>query len=88
MSNTAAHLIEHVIAPEVTLRQWVMSVPFELRLPLAAKPDVLSAIGGIFLQELQRWREQARELGLEQAEGAAASFCQCFGSAAQLGVGS
>jgi hypothetical protein len=30
MSNTAAHLVEHIIAPDVTLRQWVLTVPFEL----------------------------------------------------------
>lgn len=87
MSNTAAHLVDRVIAPEVTLRQWVMSVPFELRLLLAAKPDALSAIGRIFIQELQRWqREQARALGLERAQGAAVSFCQRFGSSLNLNV--
>jgi hypothetical protein len=45
MSNTAAHLVDHVIAPDLTLRQWVLTVPFELRLLLAAKPEALSAIG-------------------------------------------
>jgi hypothetical protein len=54
MSNTAAHLIDHVIAPDLTLRQWVPTVPFELRLLLAAKPEALSAIGRIFVQEIQR----------------------------------
>jgi hypothetical protein len=58
MSNTAAHLMDHVIAPDVTLRQWVLTVPFELRLLLAAKPDALSAIGRIFIQEIQRWQRQ------------------------------
>jgi len=66
MSNTAAHLIERVIAHDVTLRQWVLSVPFELRLLLAARPDALSAVGRSFIRELQRWqRQQARTLGLE-----------------------
>jgi hypothetical protein len=87
MSNTAAHLVDHIIAPDVTLRQWVLTVPFELRLLVAAKPDALSAIGRIFIQEIQRWqRQRARALGVEQAEGAAVSFCQRFGSSLNLNV--
>ncbi len=87
MSNTAAHLVDRVIAPDLTLRQWVLTVPFELRLLLAAKPDALSAIGRLFVQEIQRWqRQQAEALRLEQAEGAAVSFCQRFGSSLNLNI--
>jgi hypothetical protein len=87
MSNTAAHLVDHIIAPDVTLRQWVLTVPFELRLLLAAKPDALSAVGRIFIQEIQRWqRQQAQALGFERAEGAAVSFCQRFGSSLNLNI--
>jgi hypothetical protein len=87
MSNTAAHLVDRVIAPDVTLRQWVLTVPFELRLLLAAKPDALSAVGRLFVQEIQRWqRQQAEALGFEQAEGAAVSFCQRFGSSLNLNI--
>jgi hypothetical protein len=87
MSNTAAHLIDDVIAPDLTLRQWVLTVPFELRLLLAAKPDALSAIGRIFVQEILRWqRQRAAALGFEHAEGAAVSFCQRFGSSLNLNV--
>ena len=87
MSNTAAHLVDHVIAPDVTLRQWVLSVPFELRLLLAPKPAALSAIGRIFVQEIQHWqRQQAEALGFEHAEGAAVSFCQRFGSSLNLNI--
>jgi len=86
MSNTAAHLIDHVIAPDLTLRQWVLTVPFELRLLLAAKPETLSAIGRIFVQEIQRWqREHARALGYARPETAAVSFCQRFGSRTRRG---
>ena len=87
MSNTAASLVDRVIASDLTLRQWVLTVPFELRLLLAAKPDALSAIGRIFIQEIQRrQRERARALGFERAEGAAVSFCQRFGSSLNLHV--
>jgi diadenosine tetraphosphate (Ap4A) HIT family hydrolase len=87
MSNTAASLVDRVIAPDLTLRQWVLTVPFELRLLLAAKPDALSAIGRIFIQEIQRWQlERARALGFERAKSAAVSFCQRFGSSLNLHV--
>jgi hypothetical protein len=87
MSNTAAHLVDHIIAPDVTLHQWVLTVPFELRLLLAAKPDALSAIGRVFIQEIQRWqRQRGQSLGFEQAEGAAVSFCQRFGSSLNLNI--
>ena len=65
----------------------VLTVPFQLRLLLAAKPEALSAIGRIFLQEIQRWQHQrAQTLGFDQAEGAAVSFCQRFGSSLNLNV--
>jgi len=87
MSNTAAHLVDHVIAPDVTLRQWVLTVPFELRLLTRARPDALSAVGRIFIQEIQRWQRQLTQaLGLERAEGAAVSFCQRFGSSLNLNI--
>jgi transposase-like zinc-binding protein len=58
MSNTAANLVDHVIPPNLTLRQWVLTVPFELRLLLAAKPVALSAIGRIFVQEIDQVRDR------------------------------
>ena len=50
MCATAAHLTDRVI-PDVPLRQWVLSVPYELRLLLARNADALSAVGRIFVQE-------------------------------------
>jgi hypothetical protein len=37
MSQTAAHLVVHVI-PHVPARKWVLSLPIALRLLLAAQP--------------------------------------------------
>jgi hypothetical protein len=50
MCGTAAHLTDRVL-PDVPLRQWVLSVPFELRLLLAKRAQALSAVGRIFVQE-------------------------------------
>ena len=60
MCNGAAHLVDHVI-PDVPVRQWVLSVPFELRLLLACRADAFGAITSLFVSEVFRWqRERAR----------------------------
>ena len=49
MSQTAAHLVDHVI-PHVPVRQWVLSLPIPLRLLLAALPELVTPV----LQMVQR----------------------------------
>ena len=49
MSQTAAHLVDHVI-PHVPVRQWVLSLPIPLRLLLAAQPELVTPV----LQVVQR----------------------------------
>ena len=49
MSQTAAHLVDHVI-PRVPVRQWVLSLPIPLRLLLAAQPELVTPV----LQVVQR----------------------------------
>ncbi len=39
MSQTAAHLVDHVI-PRVPVRRWVLSLPMPLRLLLVAQANV------------------------------------------------
>jgi len=43
MAQTAAHLVDHVI-PHVPVRQWVLSLPIPLRLPLAAQPKLVTPV--------------------------------------------
>jgi hypothetical protein len=43
MSQTAAHLVYHVI-PHVPVRQWVLSLPIPLRLLLAAQPELVTPV--------------------------------------------
>jgi hypothetical protein len=86
MCNTSAHLVDHVI-PDVPLRQWVLSVPFELRLTLARRADALTAVGRVFVEEVFRWqRERARELGVSAARSGAVQFPQRFGGSLNLNV--
>jgi hypothetical protein len=47
MSNTAAHLTDRVL-PNVPLRQWVLSLPFELRRLAAFRPDVVRAFSRLW----------------------------------------
>jgi len=84
MSNGAAHLVDHVI-PDVPVRQWVLSVPFELRLLLACRADAFGTITSLFVSEAFRWqRERAREEGLTKIRYGALVMQHRFGSSLNL----
>jgi hypothetical protein len=86
MTGTAAHLVDQVIG-NVPLRQWVLSVPFELRILLANCPDALSKVGRTFVDEVFRWqRDKARALGVREARSGAVSFVHRFGGSLNLNV--
>lgn len=86
MCGTAAHLVDRVF-PSVPARQWVLSVPFELRLLLAKNHRALSAVGRIFVREVFHWqREQAALRGIPRARGGAVCFPQRFGGSLDLNV--
>src|SRR5207248_7586343 len=48
MCNTAAHLVDRVL-PNVPIRQWVLSLPFDLRIAAARDPRLLAACDRILL---------------------------------------
>jgi len=86
MGGTAAHLVDRVF-PTVPIRQWVLSVPFELRLLLARDHRALSAVGRIFVREVFRaQRERASAFGIAKGRGAAVCFPQRFGGSLNLNV--
>jgi hypothetical protein len=96
MCSTAAHLTGRVF-PDVPIRQWVLSVPFELRLLLACNAAALGAAGRIFVREIWRWqREQfgasllrprnAEALRTPTIRGGAVCFSQRFGGSLTLNV--
>jgi len=43
MADTAAHLVDRVL-PRARIRQWVLTLPFALRAPLAFDAKLLSAV--------------------------------------------
>ena len=84
MYNGAAHLADHVI-PDVPVRQYVLSVPFELRLLLAQRADAFTALTHIFIHQVFRWqRERAREAGLKRVQCGAVAAHHRGGSSMNL----
>jgi hypothetical protein len=69
MAERAAHLVDHVI-PDVSVRQWVLSLPYRLRYRLAWDHDQCRRVAAVFLRAVFRLlREQARAAGLAQPRG-------------------
>ena len=86
MVESAAHLLDHVV-PYVPMRQWVLSVPWPLRVLFAARPDWLSRILGIVTRALSS--AVIRSAALCRGQGAQTgtiTFVQRHGSALNLNV--
>ena len=85
MADTAAHLVERVL-PEVPVRQWVLTLPYPLRLPCAWDAKLTSAVLGAFLRALfADQRRRAKQVhGVRKGNCAAVTFIQRFGSALNL----
>ncbi len=80
MADTAAHLVDNVF-PHVPVRQWVLSLPYEIRYRLAYDKKLISEVLAVFLRVVQAWyKNKARELGFSDVQ---AGFC-C--EATRLGV--
>ena len=86
MANTAAAIVDRVL-PDVPVRQYVLSLPYELRRLAAFKADVLTALGRIFVETIfASYRAAAKRTGLKDAQCGAVSFVQRFGSSLNLNV--
>lgn len=71
MSDTAVWLTEHVI-PRVQIRQWVNTLPWELRVRLGYNRDLCAMVLDTFVRELQwsyRWQAKC-EFGLSSVDDA------------------
>jgi hypothetical protein len=85
MSQTAAHLVDHVIA-HVPVRQWVLSLPIQLRVLLAAQPELVTSVLQVVQRVLTRHLLGAAGLKAEEGHGGAVTLIQRFGSAANLNI--
>ena len=65
MCNTAAHLTDRVL-PDVPIRQWVLSLPFDLRIAAAPDPELLAACDRALVDAVFRWMRG--RLGLARAD--------------------
>jgi hypothetical protein len=84
MCNRAAHLVDRVF-PDVPVRQWVLSVPFELRLLLARRADAFGALLRILAEEVERLQHRrAAARGIRASVTAGVSFPQRFGGSLNL----
>jgi hypothetical protein len=69
MAERAAHLVEHVLPPDVPVRQWVLSVPHRLRYRLAYDHQLCRRVLGVFVRALRSaYRRQAKRQGLPGGE--------------------
>jgi hypothetical protein len=76
MSEGAADLADHVL-PAVPVRQWVLTLPFPLRFPLAFDGKLLGEVLRIFMDTVASWyRERQADRGLPMGEGGAVAVIQ------------
>lgn len=86
MADTAARWVDHVL-PDVPWRQWVRTVPFELRVRLAWDPATLTDVLTVFQRAVAaRLRLLARHRGLLRGRHASVTAIQRFGGALNLNV--
>jgi hypothetical protein len=79
MAAQAAHIVDKVL-PNVPVRQWVVSFPYELRMLLAKQSDVLSAVLRIVMSLVLSWYvERGKELGISEPKTGGINVLQRFG---------
>ncbi len=85
MSQTAAHLVDHVIA-HVPERQWVLSLLIALRLLLASQSELITP--ALYVVQRALTRHLLDRAGLKADEGCsgAVTLIQCLGSATNLTI--
>lgn len=84
MCNTGAVVTDNVL-PEVPVRQWVLSTPFEIRLLLAANAKAYGELTRIFSEEvLAQYKCRAEDLAIQNCRGGMLCFQHRFGGSLNL----
>ncbi len=87
MANEAAFVADHVWPAEAGARQWVLSLPFDLRGLVALRPEVLRAVHTCFTRLVFGWlKKQSGVVGQSAAHTGAVTFVQRFGGSLNLHV--
>jgi len=86
MTARAAHLIDHVL-PLAPVRQWVLSLPFELRYRLAWDHALCRAVLAVYTRALIGfYRKRAKASGHRDGRTGTVTVIQRFGGALNLNV--
>ena len=86
MTALARHWVSAVL-PRVRVRQWVLSLPFALRVPLAYHHELTLAVHGVAARVIEGWyRDKGRELGITDPRTGNITAVQRFGSDLALNV--
>ena len=80
MADTAARLVDNVFPADVPVRQWVLSLPIEIRYRLAYDSALLLEVLSVFLRVVRGWYyKQAKAAGYKEVRTGSVTFCQRFG---------
>jgi Putative transposase/Transposase zinc-binding domain len=85
MAETAANLVEHVFPTEAPLRQFVLTLPFELRARLAYDGKLLGAVCHAFVDSVLGWYQRHFKVrGLDRGKSGAVTAVQRVSSDLRL----
>ena len=85
MAQSAALLVDEVL-PERPMRQWVLSVPFQLRFLFASQPAIMGKVLGIVYRAISTHITNKAGYTKNRAHTGAVTLIQRFGSALNLNV--
>jgi len=85
MVESAALLIDDVL-PRLPMRQWVLSVPFQLRYLFASQPQVMGKVLGIVYRAIETHLIHHAGQTRKTARTGAVTLIQWFGSALNLNI--
>ena len=87
MADTALWLVDRVIPDEAPVRQWVLSLPYRLRLLCAYDPDACALVRRVLMRAVSGFYERRlRRLGKPRPRTGAVAFVQRFDSGLRLNV--
>ncbi|MCP5069371.1 MAG: transposase, partial [bacterium] len=84
MAEVSAHLVDHVL-PEVPIRQWVLSLPHNIRFLLIRDAELCQLVRGVFIRAVQSFYiRRARDQGHPDGRCGAVVCTQRFDSSLRL----
>jgi hypothetical protein len=85
MADSAALLVDDIL-PHQPMRQWVLSVPFPLRLLFASQPAIMSRVLGIVYRAIATHLRRKAGYTKATAQTGAVTLIQRFGGAVNLNI--